>query len=92
MKRFEFYLGIIFILCALSVHFDILQAQIENSTQQTTINCIDSLYHVDGVRFAIVRRDRDMPAACLWTDQTQDGKGYEIIKSSKKGFIIDLRD
>ena len=92
MKRFEFYLGIILILYALYGNFDKLQAQIENITQQTTINCIDSLYHVDGVRFAIVRRDRDMPKACLWTDQNQDGKGYEIIQSSKKGFIIDLRD
>jgi hypothetical protein len=27
----------------------------------------------------------------MWCDQTLDGKGYDIIKSNKKGFIIDLR-
>ena len=59
---------------------------------QTTIRCIDSLYQVDGVRFAVVRRNREMGPACLWCDQTQDGKGYEIIKANKKGFIIDLRE
>jgi hypothetical protein len=56
------------------------------------LNAIDDLYQVDGIRFAIVRENREMPKACMWADQSLDGKGYEVIKSNKKGFIIDLRE
>lgn len=92
MRRIEFYLAFILIVWLIVTGTNLTKERIENITQQTTINCIDSLYHVDGIRFAVVRRNREMGKACMWCDQTLDGEGYDIIKSKKKGFVIDLRE
>ena len=88
-------LQLVFLLLFIDMRYrqtvDILQ-EASRINYQTTINCVDSLYQVDGIRFAVVRRNREMGKACLWCDQTQDGEGYEVIKSDKKGFVIDLRE
>ena len=89
MRRYEIYI-LALVLLGSNVW---LAHTLRSDPVVKNLHIIDDLYQVDGIRFAIVRENREMGRACRWVDIDGLGSedGFAVVDVDKPGIVIDLR-